>query len=66
MPVDATALKHLAARIKRQTTNRDIIELCDGILSLSGTCSACDARRQAKTNSQRKWRERARADSRAV
>lgn len=61
MAVDTTALKHLATRIKRQTTNRDILELCDGILSMSGGCSACDARRQAKTNSQRKWRQKVRA-----
>jgi hypothetical protein len=56
--VDATRLRALAGAIKRATTNRDILEICDGVLALSGPakCPVCEARRMAKAAAQKRWR----------
>jgi len=58
--VDTTALRALAMRVKRATTNREVLELCDGLLAISGPrqCPVCLARRQARTLAQRKWRSK--------
>lgn len=58
MPVDTTQLRVIAARVKRQTTNPDVLELCEAALAQSSGCLACDMRRAARTASQRKWRDK--------
>lgn len=59
MTVDTTQLRAIAVRLKRQTTNPDIIELCDAALAQRGACPVCAARRAARTATQRKWRNKA-------
>lgn len=56
--VDATRLRALANAVRRATTNKDIIELCDGVLAMSGpvNCPVCEARRKAKAAAQKRWR----------
>lgn len=54
--VDTTRLKALAARVRRQTTSRDILELCDGVLGMGGACPECARRREAKAAAQKRWR----------
>lgn len=59
MAVDVTELLELATRLRRQTTNRDVLALCDAVLVLAKPrqgCPVCAARRAADTERQRKWR----------
>lgn len=72
MAVDATEVQATAARVRRQTNNRDVLLMCDAILAgglkpqLQQTlaqftkalseCPTCVARRKANTEAQRRWR----------
>jgi hypothetical protein len=55
----------IAARVKRQTTNADILALCEAVVLLSGaSCPVCASRRAAKAASQKRWRANARSHAR--
>ena len=64
MSVDATALKAIAERVRRQTTNADVLTLCEAVISAapkpfirpSIDCPICIARRAAKAATMRKYR----------
>lgn len=52
-------IRVIAERIRRATTNPDVLALCDAILGIKDShCPVCAARRSAKAASQRKWREK--------
>lgn len=53
---DVDTTREIASRVKRQTTNRDILALCDAVLALRGECPVCVKRRRAKAESQKRWR----------
>lgn len=60
MPVDTTQLRAIAERVRRQTTNREIIDLCDAVLAKAEpakACPVCEARRAAKAAAQKRWRK---------
>lgn len=67
MSVDTPQM--IAVRVRRQTTNADILALCNAVLSAPVStvepapkvvpekdCAVCAARRLAKATTQRKWR----------
>lgn len=59
MSVDTTQLRVIAERVRRQTTNRDILELCEVALARAEpvkACPVCEARRAAKAAAQKRWR----------
>lgn len=55
---DVETTRSIANRVRRQTTNRDILALCDAVLASLGPqeCPVCVKRRAAKADSQRRWR----------
>jgi len=70
MAVDPTGLREIAERLKRATTNRDVLALCEGVMagfgpvkadealpvSKPGSCPECERRRSQRTAAQRRWR----------
>jgi hypothetical protein len=65
--VDATDIE-TAHRLKRATTNRDVLALCEKVLSGKPIerpaakghpqCAECDRRRGQRTAAQQRWRKR--------
>jgi hypothetical protein len=62
--LDSRELRSLGDRLKRQTTNRDVLAYIDGTMPIIGltvsssdvqTCPVCEARKKAKAAAQRKW-----------
>ena len=70
MSVDTTHARVVATRVRRQTNNRDILDLCDYVLDVPQIpntvtlkamaeieCPVCAQRRASKAASQRKFRK---------
>jgi len=56
MDNNVTHIREVAERIRRVTTNREILELCDYVrLSTSG-CKICESARLANRERQRRFR----------
>lgn len=58
MVVDPTLLE-TAQRLKRATTNRDVLALCEAIIAGAGKqgCPECEKRRSQRAAAQKRWRD---------